>query len=199
MSGNGEIEKLISCLSKLPGLGIRSAQRIALHLLRHKETDLRMMIHYMRNVYLQTKVCEICGNVDSTSPCSICSNPKRDASTICVVADIADLWAIENSGFHKGKYHILGNKLSAVDGITPANINVENLYKRIKGSDEIKEVIIALSADLEGQTTLFYIKEKIAELGIKTTTLAHGVPIGSSLENLDNGTLVAAFTQRRTL
>ena len=155
------------------------------------------VMNSLRDVYDNSKICDICGNIDTSTPCSICSDYKRDPSTICVVADIADLWSIERAGFYNGKYHVLGNKLSAVEGITPDDININGLYERIKNSADIKEIIIALSADLDGQTTLFFIKDKIDDLGVKITTLSHGVPIGSELEYLDNGTIVAAFSQRR--
>ena len=199
MQGSGEIEKLVSYFSRLPGMGSRSALRIVLHLLKRRDTVMTSIMSSLKEVYDNAKICEICGNVDTHSPCTICSDYKREPSTICVVADIADLWSIERAGFYTGKYHVLGNKLSAVEGITPDDINIDGLYDRIKDSGEIKEVIIALSADLDGQTTLFFIKDKIKDLGVKITTLSHGVPIGSDLEYLDNGTIVAAFSQRRDI
>ncbi len=194
---NGDIEKLISYFSRLPGMGSRSALRAVLHLLRKKHTVMTSFINSLKDVYENSKICNICGNIDTKTACTICEDHKRDASVICVVADISDLWSIERAGFYRGKYHVLGNKLSAVEGITPEDLNISGLYDRIKNSSEIKEVIIALSADLDGQTTLFFINDKIKDLGIKITTLSHGVPVGSELEYLDEGTIVAAFSQRR--
>ncbi len=199
MAENGEIEQLVSYFSRLPGMGSRSALRIVLHLLRKKDTVMNSIINSLQAVYKDAKICEICGNVDVQTPCSICSDKRRDSSKICVVADIADLWSIEKANFYSGLYHVLGNKLSAVDGITPDDLNISGLCERIKNSDSIKEVILALSADIDGQTTLFFIKDRIANFNIKITTLSQGVPIGSDLEYLDNGTIVAAFAQRREI
>lgn len=198
MQRNGEIERLVSYFSRLPGMGSRSALRTVVHLLRYKESVLKPIMCSLRNVYENLKICEICGNIDTKEPCNICSDIKRDASTICVVADISDLWTIERAGFYNGVYHVLGNKLSAIEGITPDDINIGGLYKRIVNS-KVDEVIIALNADLDGQTTLFFVKDRISDLSIKITTLSHGIPIGSDLEYLDNGTLLAAFSQRHSV
>lgn len=198
MQRTGEIERLVSYFSRLPGMGGRSALRTVVHLLRYKETVLKPIMCSLRNVYENLKICEICGNIDTKEPCNICSDIKRDASTICVVADISDLWTIERAGFYNGIYHVLGNKLSAIDGITPDDINITGLYKRIVDS-KVDEVIIALNADLDGQTTLFFVKDKISNLSIKITTLSHGIPIGSDLEYLDNSTILAAFSQRHSV
>ncbi len=196
MPNVGEIERLVSCFSRFPGMGSRSALRIVLHLLKRKNTVLRTIISSLTDLYNNCKVCEICGNIDVIAPCAICSSKHRDSSTLCVVEGIADLWTIERAGFYNGKYHVLGNKLSAVEGITPDDINISGLYNRLAQGD-IKEVIMALSADLDGQTTLFFIKDKIENLGVKITMLSQGIPIGSDLEYLDNGTIIAAFSQRR--
>ncbi len=196
MPNVGEIERLVSYFSRFPGMGSRSALRVVLHLLKRKNTVLRTVISSLSDLYNNCKVCEICGNIDVITPCAICSNKHRDSSTLCVVEGIADLWTIERAGFYNGKYHVLGNKLSAVEGITPDDINISGLYNRLAQGD-IKEVIMALSADLDGQTTLFFIKDKIENLGVKITTLSQGIPIGSDLEYLDNGTILAAFSQRR--
>lgn len=195
MQKNGEIERLVSYFSRLPGMGGRSALRLVIHLLRYKETVLHPILTSLQNVYENLKICEICGNIDTRMPCNICSDNKRDSSTICVVADISDLWTIERAGFYNGMYHVLGNKLSAIEGVTPDDININGLYDRIL-NNKIDEVIIALNADLDGQTTLFFVKDRIGELGVKITTLSHGVPIGSDLEYLDNSTILAAFSQR---
>lgn len=197
---SAEIDRLISNISRLPGMGAKSASRIVVHLLRKKQTVMDSLIRSLVDVYENSKICEVCGNVDVVSPCFVCSDHKRDNSTICVVADISDLWSIERAGFFRGKYHVLGNKLSAIDGITPDDLNISGLYDRIKSSNgEIKEVIIAMSADLDGQTTMFFINDRIKNLGVKITTLSHGVPIGSELEYLDEGTIIAAFNQRRDI
>ena len=199
MPNNGEMEKLVTYFSRLPGMGSRSALRIVLHLLKRKNTVLRSIIDSLQTVYDSAKVCDICGNIDVVTPCSICKDTRRDESVICVVADISDLWTIERAGFYTGKYHVLGNKLSAIEGVTPDDINISGLYRRLTQGNSVTEVIIALSADLDGQTTLFFVKDKIEKLGIKITTLSQGVPIGSDLEYLDNGTIFAAFSQRHSI
>lgn len=191
-----KIETLIYRLSRLPGMGSRSAVRVLVCLLKKKETVMRSLIDSLVDVFENTKVCEICNNIDVLSPCSICSDRKRDEKTICVVCDIADLWTIERAGFFRGKYHILGGKLSAVMGMTPDDLDIAGLCRRIT-DEKIEEVIIAMSADIDGKTTIFYINEQIKNLNVKVTMLSHGVPIGGELENLDNGTLIAAFDQRK--
>ena len=157
---------------------------------------MRSFVDSLADVYKNTKVCEICNNIDVSSPCSICLDRKRDEKTVCVVSDISDLWTIERAGFYRGKYHILGGKLSAIMGTTPDDLDIFGLYNRIK-NNQIDEVIVAMSADIDGQTTIFYINEKIKELNVKVTMLSHGVPVGGELENLDNGTIIAAFDQRK--
>ena len=199
MPNNGEIEKLVTYFSRLPGMGSRSALRIVLHLLKRKNTVLRSIIDLLQSVHASAKICDICGNIDVVTPCSICKDTRRDESVICVVADISDLWTIERAGFYTGKYHVLGNKLSVIEGVTPDDINISGLYRRLTQGNSVTEVIIALSADLDGQTTLFFVKDKIEKLGIKITTLSQGVPIGSDLEYLDNGTIFAAFSQRHSI
>lgn len=195
---SGDIEKLITQFSHFPGMGSRSALRSVIYLLKKKETVMFSFIKILQSVYENSKVCDICGNIDNTSPCHICSNPKRDSTTICVVADISDLWSIEKAGFYRGLYHVIGNKLSAINGISPEDLNIDKLINRLSAS-EVKEVIIAMSADLDGQTTMFFINDKIKDLGIKVTTLSHGVPVGSELEYLDEGTIIAAFNQRKNI
>ncbi|GHT89139.1 recombination protein RecR [Alphaproteobacteria bacterium] len=152
----------------------------------------------MNSVYENSKICQICNNIDTSSPCFICEDPKRDDEILCVVCDISDLWSIERAGFFSGKYHVLGGKLSAVMGVKPADLDVFGLYNRLK-SGAIKEVIMAMSADIDGQTTMLFANEKIKDLNINITTLSHGVPIGGELENLDDGTIIAAFNQRRNV
>lgn len=191
-----DIEKLISQFSRFPGMGSRSALRSVIYLLKKKETVMASFIRSLETVYSNSKICRICGNIDSISPCHICCDRKRDTGMICVVADISDLWSIERAGFYKGLYHVLGNKLSAINGISPEDLNIDSLIKRLSN---VNEVIIAMSADLDGQTTIFYINDKIKNYGIKVTTLSHGVPVGSELEYLDDGTIIAAFSQRRDI
>lgn len=193
---SGDIEKLISQFARFPGMGSRSALRSVIYLLKKKETVMASFIRSLESVYSNSKICEICGNIDNVSPCHICCDKKRDNSIICVVADISDLWFIERAGFYKGLYHVLGNKLSAINGVSPEDLNIDNLLKRLLG---VHEVIIAMSADLDGQTTMFFVNDKIKDLELKVTTLSHGVPIGSELEYLDDGTIIAAFSQRRDI
>ncbi|MDR1233822.1 MAG: recombination mediator RecR [Holosporales bacterium] len=202
----GEIDKLVSCIGRLPGIGIRSAVRIVVHLLRRRDSVMVYLIRSLTNVYEKSKKCEVCGNIDVKSPCFVCSDRKRDDNTICIVSDVSDLWAIERAGFYRGRYHVLGGKLSAFDGIRPEDVDIDKLKRRIigqvSGSGEVKgisEVIIAMSADLDGQTTMFFVKDKIKELSVKVTTLSNGVPIGSDIEGLDDGTIIAAFKQRHDI
>jgi recombination protein RecR len=161
------------------------------------------LIKSLTDVFENVKECGICGNIDVKSTCFICLDKKRDFSTLCVVSDISDLWAIERTGFYRGRYHVLGGKLSAIDGVRPEDLNITRLYRRVCESEDsddeaIREVIIAMSADLDGQTTMFFVKDKLKELSVKITTLSHGVPIGSDLEGLDDGTLIAAFKHRHS-
>jgi recombination protein RecR len=154
----------------------------------------------LTSVYEDSKVCSICGNIDVRETCQICADHKRDNSILCVVADISDLWSIERAEFFHGKYHVLGGKLSSINGVMPEDLSVDRLCSRIKASNgEIQEIIIAMSADLDGQTTTFFVNDKIKELGVKTTTLAHGIPVSSDLEYLDDGTIITAFDQRKDI
>jgi len=196
-SAGPEIERLIQLLAKLPGLGPRSARRAALALLKKREALLEPLGAAMRDAASAIKVCETCGNLDTTSPCSLCRDPKRDAHVLCVVEDVADLWALERAGVFRGKYHVLGGALSALDGITPERLNVAALLKR--AGDGIDEVILAVNATVEGQTTAHYLMDALAPSGVKVTRLAHGVPVGGELDYLDEGTLSAAFRARRGL
>ena len=193
-----EIERLVVTLSRLPGMGERSANRISVHLLKQKSTAMKNLIRYLVNVHDNAVECEICHNIAMMSPCSICSNQKRDSETLCVVCDISDLWSIERSGFYKGQYHVIGGKLSAINGVRPDDLHTDSLQERIV-KQSVKEVIIAMSADLDGQTTMFFINDKIKKLEVKITTLSTGVPIGGELDYLDDGTIIAAFNQRRDL
>lgn len=193
-----EIDKLIKIISKLPSLGPRSSRRIVLHLLKKRETFLLPLIDALNDVSNNIKTCEVCGNFDTISPCSICCSDKKDASLLCVVQDVSDLWAMERVSLFRGKYHILGGVLSALDGVAPEDLNIENMIYRIK-KDSIKEVVLALPATVDGQITTHYILAKLRELDIKVSTLAQGIPMGAELDYMDEGTLQLAFNSRKLL
>src|SRR5215468_8438486 len=193
-----EIERLVQLLSKLPGLGPRSARRAALALLKRKETLLEPLAAALQETARTIKTCSTCGNLDSTNPCAVCADPRRDAGLICVVEDVADLWALERAGVFRGRYHVLGGTLSALDGRGPDQLNLGSLVERVR-QGEIKEVVLGLNATVEGQTTAHYVTDLSAPLGISVTRLAHGVPVGGELDYLDEGTLAAAFAARRAM
>jgi recombination protein RecR len=197
LSAGPEIERLIQLLSKLPGLGPRSARRAALVLLKKREALLEPLGAAMRDAAAVIKTCEVCGNLDTASPCSLCRDPRRDAHLLCVVEDVADLWALERAGVFRGKYHVLGGALSALDSITPEKLNVGSLVARAGAG--VEEVILAMNATVEGQTTAHYLMDALAPSGVKVTRLAHGVPVGGELDYLDEGTLSHAFKARRAL
>jgi recombination protein RecR len=190
-----EIERLIGLLAKLPGLGPRSARRAALALLKKRDTLLEPLALALQEAADAILTCEVCGNLDTQSPCAICSDTRRDSHLLCVVEDVADLWALERAGVFRGRYHVLGGALSALDGVTPERLNVSGLLARVK--DGIDEVILAMNATVEGQTTAHYLMDLLGDL--KVTRLAHGVPVGGELDYLDEGTLSAAFKARRAL
>ncbi|HWU54430.1 MAG TPA: recombination mediator RecR [Rhizomicrobium sp.] len=190
-----EIERLIQLLAKLPGLGPRSARRAALALLKKRDTLLEPLADSLREAADAILTCEVCGNLDTQSPCAICSDPRRDSHVLCVVEDVADLWALERAGVFRGRYHVLGGALSALDGVTPERLNVAKLLERVKLG--VDEVILAMNATVEGQTTAHYLMDLLGE--VKVTRLAHGVPVGGELDYLDEGTLSAAFKARRSL
>lgn len=193
-----EIEKLIKLVAKLPSLGTRSARRIVLQLIKKKEGLFVPLIESMQEVAEHIKICEICGNFDTTSPCSICSSHNRDDSILCVVQDVADLWAMERVSFFKGKYHVLGGILSALDGIVPEDLNIEPLISRI-ASGNVKEVILALPATVDGQITAHYLVSRLKEFDVKVTTLAQGIPMGAELDYMDEGTIQLALNSRKTM
>ena len=193
-----EIEQLIGLLAKLPGLGPRSARRAALHLIRRREQLMAPLTAAMARAADALRTCQDCGNLDTRSPCSVCADPRRDPHVICVVEDIADLWALERSHSFDGRYHVLGGTLSALDGIGPDDLNIGNLLRRA-GNPGIEEVIIATNATVAGQTTAHYVRERLAETGVKISRLAHGVPVGGELDYLDDGTLSAALKSRRVM
>lgn len=190
-----EIERLIQLLSKLPGLGPRSARRAALHLVKKREALLGPLAEAMAVAKERIVVCSTCGNVDTSDPCSLCRDPRRDDSLIVVVADIADLWALERSGAVAGRYHVLGGVLSALDGVRPEHLTLDALVARAS-DPAVKEIILALSATVDGQTTAHFITDLLSHLPLKVTKLAHGVPVGGELDYLDDGTLAAAIRQR---
>jgi recombination protein RecR len=191
-----DIERLIQLLSRLPGLGPRSARRAALHLLKKRESLMLPLGAALTEAAGSVKRCATCGNLDSVDPCSICADPRRDGSIICVVEEVDDLWALERSAAYRGRYHVLGGTLSALDGIGPEQLDVAGLIARA-ASPEVKEVILATGATVEGQTTAHYITDRLAGLDVAVTGLAHGVPVGGELDYLDDGTLTAALKARR--
>ena len=192
------LDKLIKKVAKLPGLGPRSSRRIVLHLLKDKETLLLPIIEDMSKVANNIKKCVECGNLDENDICQICKNSTRNQTLLCVVETVADLWALERSNVYNGKYHILGGVLSAIDGINPDQLNIDSLEKRLE-SNVFTEVIIAISATLDGQTTAHYLAERLGKLDIKITRLAHGLPVGGELDFLDDGTIAQALKARNLL
>ncbi len=195
-SHNVEIDRLIQALARLPGLGPRSARRAVLHLIRKRERLLEPLSEALKEVGERIRDCEVCGNLDTLSPCSICSDRRRDRSLVCVVEQVADLWALDRAEGYKGLYHVLGGTLSALDGVMPEDLNISALAERAK-SAEVKEVILATNATVNGQTTAHYIAERLKETGVLVTGIAHGVPVGGELDYLDEGTLRAALKARR--
>jgi recombination protein RecR len=193
-----EIERLIQLLAKLPGLGPRSARRAALDLLKRRDTVLKPLAAALTTAAETIVTCKICGNLDSVDPCTICADPKREVGSICVVEDVADLWAIERSGAFKGRYHVLGGVLSALDGIGPDDLSIAKLVERA-ASPEVREIILATNATVEGQTTAHYVTDRLAGTNVQVTRLAHGLPVGGELDYLDDGTLTAALRARRAM
>ena len=193
------IDKLINDISKLPGLGRRSAQRIALFLLKNKDKNLSPLIDSLNESYNKIIECEKCGNIDTQNPCNICSNHKRDETTICVLEDVSDLWTFEKVGFYNGLYHVLGGSLSAIQGIGTDELRVQNLIDRIKNHN-VNEIILALSTTMEGQTTSFVIADKLEKFkNIQVTRLAQGIPMGGEVHYLDENTLNTAFQSRKKI
>lgn len=193
-----DIDVFIKQIAKLPALGTRSARRIALHLLKNRETQLPALIESMQKLSKNIKTCAVCGNFDTSDICHICLNEKRDSKVICVVQDVTDLWAMERSAAFKGKYHVLGGVLSAVEGILPQDLNVEKLIDRIS-KNEVSEVILALPATVDGQITSQYIISRLKPFEIKISTLALGMPIGAELDYMDDGTIEMALESRKRL
>jgi recombination protein RecR len=191
-----ELDTLIRLLAKLPGLGPRSARRAALHLMKRRESLLEPLAAALAQAAEAIRTCSVCGNLDTLEPCAICRDPERDAATICVVEDVSDLWALERTGAFRGRYQVLGGTLSALDGIGPDDLNIERLLARIKPG---MEMILALNATVEGQTTAHYLADRVAGRDVQISRLAQGVPIGGELDYLDDGTLTAALKARRAV
>ncbi|MBB4077196.1 recombination protein RecR [Bartonella fuyuanensis] len=190
-----EIERLIQILARIPGLGPRSARRAALHLIKKKETCLKPLGTAIQAAIEKVGFCSVCGNVDTTDPCLICTDLRRDDTTIIVVEDIADLWALERTKALAARYHVLGGRLSPLDGVGPDELNIASLIRRVV-QNPITEIILAVNATVEGQTTAHYITDQLANFSVKITRLAHGVPVGGELDYLDDGTLAAALQAR---
>ncbi len=193
-----EIERLIQMLAKLPGLGPRSARRAALAMINKKQTVMEPLTQALQDALRHVKVCKTCGNIDTIDPCTICQDSRRETGVLCIVEDVADLWALERAVAHKGRYHVLGGTLSALDGVGPDDLNIAKLVERAS-ADTITEVVLATNATVEGQTTANYIMDRLADAGATITRVAHGVPVGGELDYMDDGTLAAAMKSRRPL
>ncbi len=191
-----EIENLVKLLARLPGLGPRSARRAVLQMMRRRDTLLDPLSDALRVAQEKIVTCETCGNIDTLSPCTICADPRRDETVLCVVEDVGDLWALERAQAVRGRYHVLGGTLSALDGIGPEELNLAGLKQRC-ADGVVSEIILATNATVEGQTTAHVITDMLADLGLTVTRLAHGVPVGGELDYLDDGTLLAAMKSRR--
>ncbi len=190
-----EIERLIQLLAKVPGLGPRSARRAALHMIKKKDQLMGPLAAAMAAAHEHVGTCSVCGNVDTSDPCTICNDPRRDDTLLIVVEDVSDLWALERAGAMNARYHVLGGTLSPLDGVGPDDLNIKGLVDRVAGG-AVKEVILAVNATVEGQTTAHYITDQLAGFDVTVSRLAHGVPVGGELDYLDEGTLSAALKSR---
>ncbi|MFV0472827.1 MAG: recombination mediator RecR [Pikeienuella sp.] len=197
-AGGREIARLIDLMAKLPGLGPRSARRAVLQMVKRRETMLLPLARTLAEVAERARVCVECGNIDTTDLCAICADPRRDAAALCVVEDVADLWAMERASVYRGRYHVLGGVLSALDGVTPETLRIPRLVARA-GAEEVSEVVLALGATIDGQTTAHYIADQLSGAGVAVTSLAQGVPVGGELDYLDDGTISAALRARKAL
>lgn len=191
-----EIETLTAALSRLPGLGPRSARRAVLWLIKRRETSLVQLLDALRAVQGALVECTVCGNIDTHDPCAICADSRRDARQLCVVEEVADLWALDRARLFTGKYHVLGGRLSALDGIRPEDLAIDRLLARVEAGG-VDEVVLAMNATLEGQTTAHYLAERLEGFPVRITQLAHGLPVGGELDYLDEGTLAQAIRARR--
>jgi recombination protein RecR len=197
-TGASEIETLIHLLSRLPGLGPRSARRAALHLIKRRDSLMLPLTEALATAAERIKPCATCNTLDTIDPCAICRDPERDATAICVVEQVGDLWAIERTGAFKGRYHVLGGTLSALDGVSPDDLSIAPLVARAHDG-AVREIILALNATVDGQTTAHYLADRLAGADVTVTRLAHGVPVGGELDYLDDGTLSAALAARRDI
>ena len=196
--GPGELNSMIYLLSKLPGLGPRSSLRMALQLFKQRDSLMRPLANAISEAAETVVACDVCGNLDSANPCQICSDERRQITTICVVKEVGDVWALERSGVYRGYYHVLGGLLSALDGVSPEDLRCENLIKRASNPD-VSEVILAMDATIDGQTTAHYLSEALSGSNVKISRLARGMPVGGELEYLDDGTIAQALNARATL
>ncbi len=197
-SAGPQIEQLITLLARLPGLGPRSARRAVLHLIRKKEVLLAPLGRAMIDAAEHIQSCQTCGNIDVRNPCAICAAPGREAHTICVVEQVGDLWALERAGAHRGRYFVLGGVLSAIDGVRPDDLHIDRLLS-VAENPQITEVILALSANVDGASTSHYLSDALSKSGVRVTTIARGVPVGGELDYLDDGTLAAALRARKAV
>ena len=193
-----EIDALAQALARLPGLGPRSARRAVLHLLKRRETALAPLLSALQSVERTMTTCATCGNVDTRDPCGVCSDPRRDDAALCVVEEVADLWALDRARLFPGRYHVLGGRLSALDGVRPEDLTIDSLVARVAAGG-IEEVVLAMNATLEGQTTMHYLADRLETFSVRVTQLAHGVPVGGELDYLDEGTLAQALRARKPL
>lgn len=190
-----ELSRLIDLLSKLPSLGPKSARRVALTLLKKRETLMQPLADALAAAAVAVKACSKCGNLDTTEPCAICTNETRDKSIICVISDVGDLWALERTQGYRGQYHVLGGLLNSLDGITPDDLRIKELMARLEAGG-VKEIVLALSATLDGQSTAHYLASLLENTGVKISRLSHGLPVGGELDHLDEGTLMTALRAR---
>jgi len=198
MVASQEIEILSQALARLPGLGPRSARRAVLHLMKRRETTLQPLLNALQAVADRLSTCSICGNVDTSDPCAICRDPRRDDKALCVVEEVSDLWALDRSRLFPGRYHVLGGRLSALEGVRPEDLAIDSLVRRVSRGG-IDEVVLAMNATLEGQTTAHYLAERLESFPIRLSQLAHGLPVGGELDYLDEGTLAQALRARRPI
>ena len=193
-----QIEALSQALARLPGLGPRSARRAVLHLMKRRETALEPLLAALRDVSERLSTCSTCGNLDTSDPCGICSDARRDDKLLCVVEEVADLWALDRSRLFPGRFHVLGGRLSALEGVRPEDLGIDKLVGRVAAGG-IDEVVLAMNATLEGQTTAHYLAERLEKFPIRLTQFAHGLPVGGELDYLDEGTLAQALRARRPI
>lgn len=195
---SSEIDALVQQLARLPGLGPRSARRAVLHLIKKREVAMAPLLAALERVNDRLVTCTTCGNVDTSDPCGVCADPRRDTRSLCVVEEVADLWALDRARLFPGQYHVLGGRLSALDGVGPDQLSIEALVRRV-ATGGIDEVVLAMNATLEGQTTAHYLTDRLENFPIRLTQLAHGLPVGGELDYLDEGTLAQALRARRPI